>query len=150
MNKEITHRMEKVIYILTLLLFTCTGIQAQNKRLSKEEFQNKQKEFIISRAQLSSKEAEKFFPLYFELQKKKNGLNREAWEQMRKGKENNLSETEYSRIIENVVKNRIATDELDLEYLKKYKEFLSSKKIYMIQRAEMRFHRELLKDAKKK
>ena len=38
-------------------------------------------------------------------------------------------------------------DKLDLEYVRKYKKFLSAKKIYDIQKAEMRFHRELLKSA---
>ena len=35
---------------------------------------------------------------------------------------------------------------MELEYVRKYKRFLSSEKIYLIQKAEMRFHRELLKD----
>lgn len=40
---------------------------------------------------------------------------------------------------------RIASDRLDKTYFEKFKKILSCKKIYLVQRAEMRFHRELLK-----
>ena len=64
----------------------------------------------------------------------------------RKGKEENTTEEEYAQIVEDVIQARIDVDRLDLEYVRKYKRFLSSKKIYLIQKAEMRFHRELLKN----
>lgn len=42
--------MKKTIYTLVLLLTVClTGLQAQNAKLSKEEFRNRQKEFSPSR-----------------------------------------------------------------------------------------------------
>ena len=60
---------KRTFYALTLLLILCvSGIQAQNTKFSKEEFRNRQKEFFIQQAGLSNDEAQKFFPLYFELQ----------------------------------------------------------------------------------
>ena len=50
--------------------------------------------------------------------------------------------------MEDVIKARIATDQLELEYVQKYKKFLSAKKIYQVQKAEMKFHRELLKGSR--
>lgn len=142
--------MKNVIYTLALVLLVSVNATAQNKRITREEFQNKQKEFFIQQAQLTQDEAANFFSLYFELQEKKGKLNQEAMEQMRKGKDDNLAEAEYNRIVENVLKSRITSDELELEYLKKYRKFLSAQKIYQLQRAEMRFHREMLKEAKRK
>lgn len=142
--------MKNVIYTLALVLLVSVNATAQNKRITREEFQNKQKEFFTQQAQLTQDEAAKFFSLYFELQEKKSKLNQEAMEQMRKGKDDNLAEAEYNRIVENVLKSRITSDELELEYLKKYRKFLSAQKIYQLQRAEMRFHREMLKEAKRK
>lgn len=130
-----------------LVLLGCLSALAQNKRLSREEFRERQRTFFTQQADLTSQEADRFFPLYFELQDKKGRLNHEAMEQMRKGKEVNLTEAEYDRIVESILKSRITSDELELEYLKKYKKFLSSQKIYRLQKAEMHFHRELLKDA---
>lgn len=40
---------------------------------------------------------------------------------MRKGKDPNTTETEYAKIVEDVIKARIATDQLELEYVQKYK-----------------------------
>lgn len=136
--------------LLLMLICSCVYLQAQKPKLNKEEFRARQEAFITQNAQLTPQEAEAFFPLYFELQDKKSQSNREAWKEIRKGKQPNLSEEEYSRIIEAVIQARITADQLDLEYMRKYKKFLSAKKIYDIQRAEMKFHRHLLKPDKKK
>ena len=138
---------KRTFYALTLLLILCvSSIQAQNTKFSKEEFRNRQKEFFIQQAGLSNDEAQKFFPLYFELQDKKQAYNKEAWQKLRQGKNPNTTETEYGKIVEDVIQARIATDELEL--VRKYKQFLPAKKIYLLQKAEMRFHRELLKGFK--
>lgn len=118
--------------------------------MSKEEFRQCQEKYIKEQTGLTQQEAQQFFPLYFELQDKKDAINRQAWAQMRKGKEENLSEAEYNKIVEEIIKARISCDQLDLEYLHKYQKFLSSKQIFNIQRAEMWFHRELLKPHRKK
>lgn len=68
---------KRTFYSLTLLLILCvSGIQAQNTKFSKEEFRNRQKEFFIQQAGLSNDEAQKFFPLYFELQDKNRRTTR--------------------------------------------------------------------------
>ncbi len=139
--------MKKILAIFLLLFPFCSlvGLQAQSPKLSKEEFRERQREFIVRRAELTNEEADRFFPLYFELQDKKGAHNKEAMEKMKKGKNPATSEEEYRQIVEEVIQARIANDELDLEYVRKYSEFLTAKKIYTIQKAEMRFHRELLK-----
>ncbi len=116
-----------------------------NQHLSKDEFRAKQKTFITEKAGLTKEEAAKFFPLYFELQDKKKELNDEGWELIKKGRKDELSEAEYAEILEGVFDSRIASDKLEKAYLDKYKKILTYKKIYLVQRAEMRFHRELLK-----
>ena len=90
-------------------------------------------------------EAAKFFPVYFELQDRKKQLNDEAWKLLRSGKDEKTTDTQYGEILEGVYDARIASDRLDKTYFEKFKKILSCKKIYLVQRAEMRFHRELLK-----
>lgn len=140
--------MKKLFYILAFFIGICINAYAQQAKLSKEEFRNMQEKFISEKAKLTKKEAKQFFPLYFELQDKKTSLNKEAWKKLRK--EKNVSETEYSQLVEDIIETRIQIDKLDLEYIRKYKKILPAKKIFDIQRAEMRFHRELLKPKKKK
>lgn len=143
--------MNRFIIILTLLM-VCLVAMSQDRKgcLSKEQFREKQKNYIIDKAELTEEETAKFFPLYFELQDKKYSCNKKMWSKIHKTKnQDNLSDAEYNQITEDIIKTRIAVDELELEYLKKYRKVISSKKIYNIQRAEMRFSRELLKEAGK-
>ncbi|WP_373726673.1 hypothetical protein [Bacteroides heparinolyticus] len=142
--------------LIVLLVMTCgvmpllragNGI---NQYLSPDEFRTKQKAFIIEKAGLTNEEAAIFFPLYFELQDRKKQLNDEAWALLRKGKDEETTEARYREILEGVYDARIASDRLDKTYFDKFKKILSYKKIYLVQRAEMRFHRELLRGMHKK
>ena len=118
-----------------------------DQRLSKEEFRARQQAYITEQAGLTAAEAEDFFPLYFELQDRKHQLNDEAWKLMREGKKEGVTEARYDEIMESVYDARIAADRLEKSYYGKFKKILSSKKIYLVQQAEMRFHRELLRQA---
>ena len=119
-------------------------------RLTKEEFRDRQRTFITERAELTKEEAEKFFPLFFELQDRKQVLNDKAWKLMRQGRKEDLTEEGYEEILESVYDTRIASDELEKSYFEKFKEILSCKKLYEVQQAEMRFHREWLKNLRGK
>ena len=137
-----------IICGFTPLLWAMDGCNQQ--RLSPEEFRAKQKAFIIEKAGLNKEEAAKFFPVYFELQDKKKALNDKAWWLLRKGKDDKTTEAQYAEILKGVYDARSASDKLERDYYEKFKKILSNKKIYMVQKAEMRFHRELLKSANRK
>ena len=137
-----------IICGFTPLLWAMDGCNQQ--RLSPEEFRAKQKAFIIEKAGLNKEEAAKFFPVYFELQDKKKALNDKAWGLLRKGKDDKTTEAQYAEILKGVYEARSASDKLERDYYEKFKKILSNKKIYMVQKAEMRFHRELLKSANRK
>lgn len=145
--------MKKLIALLVLLcgfmplLWAADGC---DQHLSREEFRTKQKAYIIEQAKLTKEEAAKFFPIYFELQDKKKKLNDESWNLMRKGKDDKTTEAQYKEINEKIAENRIAADQLDRTYLGKFNKILSSKKIFLVQRAEMRFHREMIKGMHRK
>lgn len=136
--------------LATLLIILCISIsiQAQDKKkngFTKEEFRTRQEAYLTEKAELTKEEASQFFPLYFELQDRKKAVNDEGWKQVHKGKDPKTTDAEYEQIIDNIVKARIDADKLDLEYLQKFKKILSAKKIYKLQRAEMKFHRDILK-----
>lgn len=133
---------------LLILLSISISIQAQDKKkegFSKEEFRNRQEAYLTQKAEITKEEAARFFPIYFELQDRKKAINDKAWEQARKGKDPQATNADYEQIIEGIVKARIEADKLDLEYLLRFKKILSPQKIYKLQRAEMKFHRDLLK-----
>ncbi len=138
----------KAVALMTILLCMSLAAGAQEKKkpgFSKEEFRERQEAFLTEEAELTKEEAARFFPVYFELQDRKQAVNEEGWKQMRKGKNPNTTEEEYEQIIEQTAQARINADKLDLEYLQKFKQILSAKKIYRVQQAEMKFHRDILK-----
>ena len=138
--------MKRILRIFILLMMCCVSVaQAQHRTMNKQEFRQKQKQFIIEKVSITPQEAKEFFPLYFELQDKKHDLNKETWMKLRREQKNKLTDEEYSKIIDEIAKARIAAYELEYEYIQKYKKVLSAKKIYRLQRAEMHFHQDLLK-----
>jgi hypothetical protein len=139
--------------LITLCLLT-SGVATSsfahdgyNQHLSPDEFKAKQKAYITEKAGLTDKEADKFFPIYFELQDKKKEINDKAWELMRKSKDDKMTDAQYEEIILEVYDLRIEIDNLDKAYYEKFKKALSPKKIFQVQKAEARFHREILKTA---
>jgi hypothetical protein len=141
--------MKRLFLVLMVSFIGIIGAFAQDghrSKMSPEEFRQKQEAFITDKAELTQDEAAKFFPIYFELQDKKRALNDRAWSQIRKGKKEKMTEAEYEAIITNVLNARIASDKLEKAYFYRFKGILSCEKIFKVQGAEMRFHRELLKD----
>lgn len=142
--------------LIVLLLIVCGftpllwASRGCDQHLSPEEFRAKQKVYITEKAGLTKEEGTKFFPVYFELLDRKKQLNDEAWKLIRDGKNENTTEAKYGEILDGIYDARIASDRLDKTYLEKFKKILPYKKIYLVQKAEMRFHRELLKDVNRK
>lgn len=135
-----------VCLIAALLVGLSAQAQEKNKQgFTKEEFRQKQEQYLTQKAELTKEEAGRFFPIYFELQDRKKELSDKAWAKARKNKDVQMTEADYEEIIDGLVKARMASDQLDWDYLQKFKDILSAKKIYKLQRAEMKFHRDLLK-----
>ena len=124
----------------------CHGSDGTQQRLTPEEFRAKQREFITQCASLTPEEADAFFSLYFELQDRKKELNDVVLKLMKRGERAETTEKQYEEMMETMYDTRIAVDRLEKTYYEKYKKILSFKKIFMVQRAEMRFHREVLKN----
>ena len=116
--------MKKLILILALICCSSTFITAQpqqKKPFSHEEFCNRQKEFITKHAKLTPEEAKAFFPLFFELQKKKWDINKDTRKLARK-KENSSEPTaeEYSALVNKIADAKIEIAKLEKSYIEKY------------------------------
>lgn len=117
------------------------------QQFSPEEFRKKQQEFITEKAELTPDEVTAFFPLYFEWQDKKKELHDQLMKLMwpqKTEEEKDLTEKEYKEKIEKAYQLRAAQVELEKKYHDRFKKILSYRKIYLVQKAELRFHRELL------
>ena len=139
-------------YLLLIISVICLAASAQEPtgkprppRMTPEEFQAKQKEFIISHAELTETESAAFFPLYFELQSKKHEINGRVWKKARAVRPHERTEEECNEMIDALADVKIECATLEKQYLAKFKEILPAKKLMRVQMAEDRFQRELLK-----
>ncbi|MDD2474507.1 MAG: hypothetical protein PHI32_01205 [Dysgonamonadaceae bacterium] len=111
-----------------------------------QDFEKSKQEFIIKEAGLSKEEAESFFPLNVELQKKKLELHRKHQEDMKQAKETgDISEEEYKKLIDNNLDIKMKEAELDKHYSDKFNKLMSPQKLFKAQQAERTFLQEELR-----
>ena len=133
-------RLAIVLYTLFLVLTVSAQGQGGMGGFSPEKFDAELKKFITKEAGLTQKEADKFFPLYKEMQQKQRVLF---------GKQQQLERQKRptdEKGCENAIKQH---DELDLElrriqqlYHNKMLKIIPASKLYEIMKAENRFHRQ--------
>ncbi len=143
--------MKRILILCVMLCSLLLPGWANNgceQHLTPEQFRARQQAFITEKAELTPAEAEKFFPLYFEMQGRKKMLNDKIMGLYRRGKDEKTSEKHYQEILEAIYDLHDRINDLEESYFEKFKQVISYKKIYLVQRAEMKFHRSLLKGMK--
>ena len=127
---------------------TATENHAQpHNQFSPEEFRARQQKFLTEKSGLTEEEADKFFPLYFELQQKKNEINFNARQTVNNRRDSGpLTDDEYKKLIDNLADAKIKTAQLEKEYLEKFKKIVPASKLLRIQIAETQFGSEMIKD----
>lgn len=140
--------MKRTLTILTALfcVLTLSAHDMAPQRMSPQEYAAKQREFITQRADLTEAEAEAFFPLYFELQREKMKLNGQVRRKMHEMYKNGVTEEQAAVLVDEQADMKIRCDELEKEYLVKFKALLPATKLLKVQMAEAAFQRELLLD----
>ncbi|MDR1631875.1 MAG: hypothetical protein LBR97_03185 [Dysgonamonadaceae bacterium] len=98
---------------------------------------------------LTDNEAKTFWPICNELQEKKFVLNQQIRKLTRefKNAENEgktHTEEEYLELIMRIKNVEVEVAKLDREYITKFAEIISARKIYLYQEAERQFAREIL------
>ena len=142
--------MKKILTLLSLTIFlNVLFINAQSSDksfMNLQEFEKSKQEFIIKEAGLTQEEADLFFPINNELQKKKLELHRKHQEDMKHTKESkNISDAEYKMLLDENVNLKMKEAELDKEYAEKFIKLLPSQKLFKAQEAERTFMQEELR-----
>lgn len=144
--------MKRLFQLLVIVLCTVTVTTAQEKKernnrkkFSHQEFQARQKAFITEHAKLTPQEAEAFFPLFFELQKKKWEINKDARDKANLKRGEKPSEEKCTLMINEFADAKVKIAQLEKEYIALYLKVIPACKIMHVQRAEERFQREMLK-----
>lgn len=145
--------MKKLLLCIMMIGLLPLSLLAQNNsnnrggeiRLSREEFQKRHEAYLTKYAELTAEEAAKFFPIYNELETRKQELNDQSFKAMRETWGKELDEAKYKELLEGMSANAIAVESLERTYLDRFKEVISYKKIFKIKEAESRFRQDLVR-----
>ena len=137
--------------LMVVLFFSTTVFYGQRKH-DHEKIKSLKVAFITEKLDLSSKEAQAFWPIYNDYQEKREALRKKERTQI-KGKikeANALSEKEAKDLLEKYLRFEEEEEELDKAFLKEVSKVISSKKTLLLLRSEEEFKRQLIKQYRHK
>ena len=137
--------------ILVVILLTTTLSFAQH-RPDREKIKSLKVAFITERLDLSTKEAQVFWPIYNEYQENREALRQKERSEIR-GKIKNadeLSEKQAKDLLEKYISFEDEEEALDKTFLKKVSGVISAKKTLLLLRSEEEFKRQLIKQYRHK
>ena len=143
--------MKKNIVLLCFTLIISTFVStatAQVRKMNMADYEKRKMEYIKKEAGLTDAEANRYFPLYNDLSKRKLELHLQHRNKVEKMKQSNknMSNEEYRQLLENDVDVKLKEAELDKQYSDKLEKILSPEKLYRAQQAERKFmQREVMK-----
>ena len=147
MNSYKFTRMKKGLIIITAVLtFPLMPLHAQNPNL--EKFSTYKIGFFTKKMNLTSLEAEKFWPVYNDYQKQKNLLQRDKVMLIRDFNQNesSLTDSQLTEMGERLIKNISDETSLAVAFHKKIRELLPPAKVLKYYQAENQYKIQLLKE----
>lgn len=143
----------KLIFPFALLLLINSIVLAQPPMKGdidpqkREHIENMKIAFITKKVNLTSTEAQAFWPVYNEFHNKLDELRKSKRQIFREGKEDvgNMTDDEVEALMQQHFDFRLKELELQKEYHAKFKSVLPVKKVAALYGAEEEFKRELIK-----
>jgi len=144
--------------LLLILSLTLTGLYAQNqsnhdaRKQRWEEMKAKRAAYYTERIGLTAEEAQLFWPVYNELQGKKEKLHRSMTAQFRNAKRdaNGQKIINYTKATDDMINLRVQETTLEKAYHARFKKILSPEKLFKYYGAEREWANKLLKDIEKR
>jgi len=139
----------KTIIVLVLLM-TTTLFYGQ--RPDRDKIKSLKIAFFTEQLELSSSEAESFWPVYNQYQRERHSLRKQGHSEIRnKMKETEgLSEKEANDLLSQYLDYEEEEEELDKNFLIKVSKIISAKKTLKLLKAEEDFKRKLIQQYRKK
>jgi hypothetical protein len=139
--------MKKGTFILILLaVLPFSGLKAQNPNL--EKFNSYKIGFFTKKMNLSTEEAEKFWPVYNEYQSQRNQIQKDKIMLVRDFNQNGsvLTDKQLTEMGDQLIKDISDESALAVAFHKKIKEILSPAKVIRYYQAENQYKIQLLKE----
>ncbi|HZL09844.1 MAG TPA: hypothetical protein VFC65_07590 [Prolixibacteraceae bacterium] len=147
--------MKKLTLIIILAIFSLTHLVAQERKGPSPEMWEKIKaekiSFFTSKLDLTPLEAQKFWPVYNEFEKKRFDIQRQIheFEHMPDEKFANLSDSEIDKMAGDYIGSFEKEAQLLKEYHKQFIKILPAKKVLMMYRTENEFRSHLIREYRK-
>ncbi|MDO9613909.1 MAG: hypothetical protein Q7J86_05235 [Bacteroidota bacterium] len=147
--------MKKLYTIIILTIFCLTGLNAQERRGGNPEMFEKIKaekiSFFTSKLDLKPTEAQAFWPVYNEFEKKRFDIKRQIHEFERMSDEDfaKLSDSEIEKLTNNYIGSFEKEALLLKDYNKQFLKILPKKKVLMMYRTENEFRSHLIREYKR-
>ncbi|RRQ48197.1 hypothetical protein DZC72_10760 [Maribacter algicola] len=132
------------LLIAVLILFT-TATFAQDK--SREKIKALKVAYLTEHLELSSQEAQDFWPVYNEYEKERHELRHKQWVEIKSKLKDvgSLNEEEAQNLLSSYLKIEEEEEELEKNFLNKISKVISAKKTLLLMRSEEDFKRQLIK-----
>lgn len=150
-----TYQMKKNIILLCISLFCTLSIGAQGRKEGREKIRALKIAYITEQLQLTTSEAEKFWPVYNSYDKEQHTLRAFYRFTLKKAIQKNetldsLSEHESKKMVALKLSTDKSLYEAEKYFVKKLEEIIAHKKILKLQVAEIEFGRNLMRKYKRK
>jgi len=146
--------LNKYILVLVIVLFANLTYSQQCDKFSqhKEKMEAEKVAFITKKLDLSVDEAQKFWPVYNEMQDKKTALHKQKrtlMQKFHKGFET-MSDSQIEKGLDKSLNIDLEIDKMRIEYNTKFKKAIGIKKTALFYESEREFRKTLLRDIKKR
>lgn len=148
--------MKKMKHILGLMFLVLAAIPAFAQQDEEPDEKRKEKIETLKRAYISEKldltvaEAEKFWPIYNEFDKKKDEVRKAIRTTYKKLKDTTPTEKELTESIDVITSKRKEEADLDAKFLKDCLPVLGTEKVLKLATLEKEFQRQLMQKLKEK
>ncbi|QCX00370.1 hypothetical protein FGM00_09685 [Aggregatimonas sangjinii] len=137
--------------LLVMLLLTTAIFYGQHKH-DHEKIKSLKVAFITEKLDLSSSEAEAFWPIYNDYEKKREALRQKERKEIKSKikSADELSEKEAKDLLEKYISFEEEEEALDKTFLKKINTVISAKKTLLLLKTEDEFKRQLIRQYRQK
>lgn len=142
--------MKRLLITMVLMLTLLPQAWGQKSKPSREEIQQKKREYLTQELNLSEKEASELMPILDELDAQRFVLWKDVHQLRHKLRDgaDKLSEAELKTLFEQSLELQIKEAELEKEYYKKCQKVLSLKKLVHLDRVNKQFARHFFQKRK--
>lgn len=138
----------KTIITILLLAFSLHSFSQDNER--RERIKALKVAYITEQLELTTAEAQKFWPLYNAFEEQEQKLRKENYSKRKDTDVEALSENEANQMIQEMIATEKKKHELRENFIRDLQKILSSKKILKLKKAEDQFNKKMFEEFRKR